>query len=538
MPVENLSLESVSNVGRLLTAEVNPESETEIYLNYPEVRNLLSRASTILNSGKKIKFKLKNQLQFNSLCFANKTNSNPDPYSGLAASHYNILLTQNLAGQVILGNFTLAHLESKIAKAFHETLHNNQAVDHFYFTEGISNLSVVDDAIKAHDIKKNELAVALIPSNAIKAFRRTRFSGWNLVETKSQPSSINNGKIYQVDKDRNLLSEINLIEHQAINLDSPIYKLKLGERWVIVITANITPTQEDKPVEINLSKTLIDSLHSYTKFDTKLESQLETEEIDCSIGQAARVIFNLLGGDYELLPELMLNLEGGSWSAMVTEHSASGRHNGTNTMHEVLKHSWHKHPEAAIPWNYLGLDRITDENAHLLNDPSVYILAFDSQQDLYLECPQNWKKLQVDLIQYVVKFVYREYSGIASKKFLLSTKEQMQIAARYLAHMSISGFNPEAISSLKKINIQDDLAEFLEILLYTHLFAASRGDFYSSKIHPYSLARLKALSLIESKLEKFCPVNVGNFKTKIRDILGKDTLSEGTTLLEIYKSIV
>ncbi len=512
------SLSFYSSIGNFYQGEAKPELEKDIYLEYPGVRDLLNRTKQALANNKKITFKLPRVIKNTNLhddgflCFNNEyTEHNADLFAGCPVTHFNSLLTQNIAGQTILGNSNLAYIEARTSYYFHKYFHNETAVDHFYFTEGIANINLFDETIKAHDINKNEVAVMLIPNNAIKAFRRSRFSGWQLIETGTRPASFAAAKIYQVDQNRNVVSEINLVEQFISNLEAPIYKVKLGERWVVAVPYANDYQSINKTIELNLSQPLLDSIINHNKHDKENESTLEVETIEASIGQTARAIFNLLGGDYELLPEALLNLEGGSWSAIATEKSASGKHTGTNSMHEVIKNGWHKHPEVAIPWNYLSWDRATEES---LNNPNNFILAFHPGSDLYIESPQTWKKTQADLIQYVLKTVYREYSVIASKKYLLSAKEQIQVAAKYLAKMTLKaqGANAELLDNQ---HLHEDLEGFLQILFFAHCFASAKGDFYSSKTHPCSLKRLGWLSLIEKQLEKFCPITAQAFKKKV-----------------------
>ncbi len=509
-----------SSIGNFYKGESKPELEKEVYLDYPGVNEMIANVREALNRNQRIIFKSANAVKNNKLQDHNflcnddeYSGHNANLFTGCPATHFNALLTQAVAGQTILGNSNLAYIEARASYYFHKHVHNEKAVDHFHFAEGIVNINLFDETIKAHDVNKNELAVMLIPNNAIKAFRRTRFSGWQLVETKTQVASINGGKVYQVDGNRNIVSEINLIEDVITNLESPIYKVKLGERWVVAVPYATDYQSISKPIELSFSQPLLESIVNHQALEKEQEAKLEVKSIDGSIGQIARTIFNLLGGDYELLPEALLNLEGGSWSAIATEKSASGKHNGTNSMHEVIKNGWHKHPDIAIPWNYLSWDRANEES---LNNSSNFILAFHPGSDLYTESSQAWKSTQTDLIQYVLKTVYREYSIIASKKYLLSAKEQIQVAAKYLAHMSLKSQGlRDSDQALKDLGIQEDLAEFLQILFFAHCFASAKGDFYSSKTHPQSLKRSEWLNLIARQLDKSCPLAAQGFKKKI-----------------------
>ncbi len=507
-----------SSIGNFYQGETKPELEKDVYLEYPGVHDLLARTKQAISNNNKVVFKLPKVMKNTNfhedgfLCFNEEyTQHNNNLFAGCPVTHFNSLLTHGIAGQTILGNSNLAYLEARTSYQFHKHYHGKTAVDHFYFTEGIANIHLFDETIKAHDINKNEVAVILIPNNAIKASRRSRFSGWQLVETETRAANFSAAKVYQVDANRNILSEINLVEQFINNLEAPIYKVKLGERWVVAIPYATDYQAINKPIELSLSKPLIDSILNHTKLDQAKESELGVEIIEASIGQTARTIFNMLGGDYELLPEALLNLEGGSWSALATEKSSSGKHTGTNSMHEVIKNGWHKHPEVAIPWNYLSWDKATDES---INNPNNFILAFHPSSDLYIESPQLWKKTQADLIQYVLKTVYREYSVIASKKYLLSAKEQVQVAAKYLASMTLKSQGQD-VDLLESSHLHEDLRSFLPILFFAHCFAAAKGDFYSSKTHPCSRKRIEWLSLIEKHLEKFCPVTAQSFKKKV-----------------------
>ena len=535
-----------SSVGELLRGEAKASSTEKPYLNYPKVKDLLIRVREALGKNKEIKFKTKKVFEQNShISSSDFLNAQPlqniNSLNGIMTTHFGSLLNQNIAGQKVLGSYSIAHIEAQASKIYHKHYYGEDtAVDHFYSAKGICSLPAFEDVIKAHELCKNELAIVLMPDNAIRAFRRSHFSGWQSPEIINKASSM--GAIYQLDKTGKKLCELNLIESVITNLESPIYKVKIGERWVIIVPWPATPSEIGKEIELRISKNKIDSILNNKEF---IDEKNGTEEIEASIGQAVRVIYELLGADYEAIPEALINFEGGSWSSIALESSSSGRHNGTNSMHEVLKNGWHKHSDVAIPWFYLGFDRITEKNRHIAESDEIFILSLDdsekslTEKQAFLECPQNWKRISQELLQYVTRFTYREYSNLGSKKFLLSTKELMQTASRFLANWSINNFETKSqsyLDGLEKLNINPELAEFLEIIGYVHLMSSAKADFYSSKTHRSSIARLQCLAKIQKKLEKFCPVSVRTFSNKISEIMQKDSKSEFTTLWDLYRS--
>lgn len=543
----NAELNKASSVGKLLKAEITIESKPKPYLDYPEVKEILIKVREALSKNKEVVFKTKkvfdNNSSISSEDFLNsQILQKPDKFNGTLTSHFGALLNQNISGQKVLGSYSLAFIEAKASKIYNEHFYGQETqVDHFYNAKGIFSIPALEDVIKAHEIIKNELAIVLIPDNAIRAFRSSNLGGWQNPEIKTKGSSL--GTIYQINKTGKKISEIKLTESKTINLDSPIYKIKLGERWVLACPWSTDAASINTEVELKVSKDRIDSILNNKEYS---ETSNCKEEISCSIGQAVRVIYEVLGSDYENIPEALINFEGGSWSGIALENSSSGRHCGINSMYEVLKNGWHMHNDVAIPWFYLGFDRVTEKNKHIAESEENFILSFDltasknfGEKLIFMECPQIWKKYSQELLQFVIKFVYREYSNLGSKKYLLSTKELMQTAAKFLANWSINNFEIQSESykqGLEKLQINKELAEFLEIIGYVHLMSSAKADFYSSKTHRSSVARLKCLAKIQKALEKFCPSSSRTFFNKVSEILQKDIKSEFTTLWDLYRS--
>jgi hypothetical protein len=537
-----------SSVGELYKGNIdNSFYKGKPHLDYPEVKNLLIRVRDLLEQNKEVIFRTKKVFEKNSdISSEDYLNAQPlqnqNPFNGIMTTHFGSLLSQNITGLKFLGSYNLAYIEAKASKIYHQYFYGKDSVvDHFYCAKGIANINILEDVIKAHEIAKNELAIVLMPDNAIKAFRQGRFSRWQNIETKNVKSSF--GTLYQLNENGEKISEINLINTKVLNLNSPIYKVKTGEYWTMIVPWAASPEAINQEIELKISKNRVDAILNNKEF---INEDSGKEIIEVSLGQAVRVIYELLGADYEMIPEALLNLEGGSWSSIALENSSSGRHNGTNSMHEVLKNGWHRHSEIAIPWFYLGFDRITEKNKHLTANPDNYIVCFDSDNSkkitdrkAFIECPQNWKRSSQELLNYVTRFVYKEYANIGSKKFLLSTKELMLSAASFLANWSINNFDtksPTYSKGLEGLKVNKELAEFLEIIAYVHLMSSAKADFYSSKTHRASIARLQCLAKIQKKLEVFCPVSVRIFSNKINEILSKDSKSEFCTLRDLYQS--
>ena len=505
------------------------------YLSYPGVDKITNDCTRYLEKDLEIIFDIGQALPQLSFDYHNLFNDNKTSFSqtqqssGIPANSFGSLLTHGYAGQKILDSFSIAYIE---ARAMKEALPKDYQIDHFIIPEGVCHLDVLDDAIRAFGFCKNEIVTMLIPENAIKAFRRTRFSGWQMVETASREASI--GKLI-LKQPTGTCDEITLTETEIINLDSPIYKVKIGERWVLVATQKNDFNNINKTIKLKINNSVISSLRTNNTIEHGSAKQERT--VEASPGQAIRAIFALLGNNFDLVPEALLNFEGGSWSSIATEKTSSGRYCGTNSMNEVIKHKWYQHPEVAIPWNYLGFDYHTDSSA-LPSD--TYTLSFKNAPGVNLiECPQDWKKIQQELLVFVSRFIYREFSAIASKKFLLSTKDLIHITTKYLAELIKSDFDiksDEFKSRIAEMSIPSDLKEFLKMIGHLHLMNSSKSDFYSSKKHPQSLARLKNLFEIEKSLDKLCPASASSFKTRVRAILAKDPVTEGVTLLELFKN--
>lgn len=452
---------------------VETNEDSQDYLNYPGSKALLAKVQNIFATGKRVKFKLGKALANNKVEDDNFLCDSNQAYQlkhGCKNSPSGILLTQAIAGYKFIGDFSIAYIEAIAAKYIHQALYNDLAIDHFYFTEGIANMNLFSDCIKAHQIKKNNLAIVLLPENSIKAARKNRFSGWDLVQFKQRKTSFNNGKIYQLNKNRDIIAEINLVEEFTENLESPIYKVKLDERWLIVLPCANNYHKLSNDFELELSHTLLESIKNKKEYHKQEDSKLELVELEASIGQAVRVIFNLLG-DYDTVPEALLNLEGGSWSALATESSASGRHDGSNSMHELIRNGWHQHPDIAIPWNYLSFEKISDPSQASDGD---YLLALNPEQDLYLEADQSWKRNNRSEILSTLKYVYEQYRQVASKQFLMNPKEQMQILARYIASRHSASYIE---AERRRGDPNPELNKYLEMIYKTHLSAAGLKSF-------------------------------------------------------------
>lgn len=549
--LNNLSkVDLESSVGEFKKGESHEEDVNQKpYLEYPGVKDLYEQIQKSIDSGKTVRFKTKKIFDSN---FESKQESflNSDSkqitnqFSGLMIPHFGSLLSTNYSGQKVLGNCSIAYIEAKTSRECFEHYHSeNTVVDHFYTAKGVCNLNTLEEALKAYEIKKNEPIILLLPENAIKAFRKGPFSGWQLPEHESVNSSI--GKLNYIDKkDRKTLGEIRLIDYKIKNLDAPLYKIKIDGKWILVVLKGTNYEELHNDVDIKVSKDLIESIKS--NLNTKPVENYNVTEINCSLGQAVRVVFELFGGDYDAIPEIMLNFEGGSWSSIALENSSCTRHSGTNSMHEVIKNAWYKHPDLAVPWNYTSFDQLNENNKHLLENENIYLLSLEtteingkSKVNYFIECPQNWKKVQMDLIHFVTKFIYREYSNLGSKKFLLSTKELISIAASFLANLSINNFDVSKVEyheGIKKLNVQNELLDLLELIAYVHLFCSSKADFYSSKTHPTSIARVQCLSKIYKKLEQINTVSAKNFYNKTCEILARDICTESTTLLLLFKN--
>lgn len=426
---------NLDGVGKLTKGSVSYDQEQKIYLDYPEVTNLLYDARKALEANKKIKFVCHHNYSQKSLehkNFLEETGVQTHPFLGYNLSPFNSIMAPAFAGTTVLGNFTLAQIEAKAAALIHKQLFEGKAVDHFKCTDGISSLATLETAVKAFDIKKNELTIFHVPDNAIKAFRAGKFSPWKYAELEAKESSL--GKLRQLDYTHRLISEINVVEHEVTNLDSPIYKVKLGDRWILVVPQSTGYQKINQSLELDISNYSIECLQNNIEPEIEKLKSPANEVFECSLGQAVRVIFELQGADFDLIPEAMFNFEGGCFSSIVTEKSATGRYTGTNSLHEVLKNQWHLQADIAIPWNYISFEKLDEDNQRKALSNENFIVEFEKMPGLrFLECAQAWKRQANDQKIQKLKTAYRNLANLASKKYLMSTKELYLLIAEYFA---------------------------------------------------------------------------------------------------------
>ncbi|MCE2929554.1 MAG: hypothetical protein LW817_07995 [Candidatus Caenarcaniphilales bacterium] len=520
-------LNQFSGVGEL-SRQAPPDFEPngDLILDFPGVKEIYKQALRIIESGKTVKFETKAVCKTNSINNNNFLVTFPEAKAsaedGLMINRFGHLSVSQIAGLRVLGNYSLAYIEAKAQiDAYKKSFRQN--IDHFYTPYGsISNL-ILDDVCKAADCGGYDPMVFLLPANALRAYRVNRYTTWQLPVCKESKT-----KIYLLDKFGKNIDEVKLAESKIQNLDYPIYKVKLEDRWVLLCLAPSSYKDLSEKNSLKINQNMIDSLKSFKVFDTN--DFTEEETISCSIGQATRVIFALLGSNYDLVPEALLNAEAGSWSSLVQENASTGRFQGINSMHEVLKQQWFKHADLHLPWNYLGFDKLTKANEHLVDDPHVFLLAPDNSDKplaerlCFIEAAQDWKKYSFELLQFVLRFVYKQYVTIASRKYLLSTKEIMQSIVFYLQ-----------LSDKEKSNVElvPELQANLELIYLAHQAANARADFYSLKTNSFNLARLKAIAQIELKLESLDKSLVQSFLAKLKEILSKDADS-GSNLWDQY----
>jgi hypothetical protein len=535
-----------SSIGEFYKGHTDHDPLKKLYFSYPGVEEIYKSALKALSENKKLTFVIKNPVKNNNLYNNNFLKdgfqSNKNIFDGLMTTHFGSLLTPNLAGQKVLGNYSLAFIEAQASKIYHDYFHKNAAIDHFYNAQGVANSNLLTEIVKAFEIKKNEVISFLIPANSIRAFKENKYSTWNALE--QQTNIYQKKSIYLLDKNSGKTkAKIDLVSEEIKNLGSPIYKIKIDDRWAFIMPWQLTLDKIKENMSFSLDNNLIKFLKTNKRSEETNENQQEFK-IEASVGQATRVIFELLDGDYENVPEAILNFEGGSWSSIALENSSSGRHQGINSMHEVLYNKWYEHQDIAIPWNYLGFDILDKQDRNFIEDPNVFLLSFENndkalnEKNCFIEANQSWKKLINEVTKYVVKFIYREYSAIASKKYLLSTKEIMQMSAKFIANWSIHGFNNKSDAYQKQLeeeNFPKELIELLECVTYAHMILAAQNDFHACKTHKSSISRLKCIAQLIKKLEKLCPISVKNLKQKISNTLQKDIKSENTTLWQLFK---
>lgn len=515
-------LDQISGVGAFLKHEGDLNDE-EYFLQYSRCKELYDKCKKLINQGILIKFKIINNKQYhqsqeNYFQGFDHTDTKCKE-EGLMVNCFGMMAANSTINQKVLGTYSLAFIEAKAQiNRYRQRFGNN--IDHFFTPYGSITLTGLEELIKAADLPKNDLAVLLLPTNSIKAFRLNRHCNWLLPESEQEIL-----QVFQLNKSNKQVAQINLYKNIYTNLGLPLYKLKLDERWIFVVLQQAL----DKDLYIDFSQETINALKANRYPEYKEES---SEIIEVSIGEAARLIFKFLG-HYEMVPEILLNGEGGSWSSICLENSSQGRFLGTNSMYEVLKHAWYKEADIAIPWNYLGFDSLNQE-AFYKDD--VYLLSFENSdknfedKKSFYEADQNWKKLSQELGLFVLKFCYKEFINIASRKHLLSTKEILQLCTKHLEYWVSKNFYG---NDLEIDEINPELQDYLELIALAHLVNSAQADFYSSKSNAYNLRRLQALAKIEVNWTRLSKNN--NFGIKIKDLLSKDRASENFSLWDLYK---
>lgn len=498
---------------------------------------------------------------------------------GLLGTQSNSLLSKSIGGLKVLDAFSFAYVEARASHYYRkEFFKENKLVDYFWCPDGLSNMELFAEVLKAHNFSKEDIAVLAVPKNAFKAFKEGKFADW--VEVESTKEKISDSKFYQFDKTGNKVSELELGRDVYGNLNSPLYKTRAGEYWVVLVPisegdllnyglgiaenpetyskaalARTIGRESEEGVSFCLdyqraSTLLSNGLDSVEEIEQAMNYELPAEGvISASVGQAARVIFELMGG-FEEIPEALLYADGGSCSSVVTEKNSDGRHVGAHNMHQVVRCGWHLMDDVLIPWNYLSFDQLCEGNKQLLESDDVFFLSPDEDstrslmdKKVFLEAPQNWKIAVNELLSHVIKFVYKEFWRVASRKYYLNLKDTVELVSKYLGTLAIY---PEQIaesareykSGLKKLNAPEELHDYLRAISYLHLAADSMLDYYSSKIHPLALLRLKYLAKAHRILKDMdlWPESLPKFEAELRDIVSQDEETEFTTIENLYFS--
>lgn len=507
-------------------------------------------------------------------CHMDLIRGSKDYFLGAPLTHSSSLLTRQIGGIKVLGDFSFAYVEARANHHYRKFYYDDKQIDCYWASQGIANLDLFAEVLKAHEIAKDKLNILLVPANAIKAFREAKFGSWTEVELEHKTASFNEGKVYQYDKYGNLNSEIPLIEYKAKNLKSPVYRAKAGEYNVVLVPISESAAcqfslPEDKGGFSHAAKTRIDNStqegnivlqvdhHDIATVTENGKSSIESIEkalsyvlpsegvISCSVGQAVRVIFELLGG-FENIPEAILFADGGSWSSIVTEKNSDGRHQGLYNMNDVFTNEWHKRDDIALPWNYLGWDELNVANEYLKEDDNNHLISVDSdktkslsEKKAYIEAPQTWKPVGTEFLIFMIKTVYREFLQAASRKYHINIRDCIELVAKFIGRTSLFNHNKESYDrkrELEILNVSDELLSFLDAVSYVHNASAAMCDFYSTKTHPVSIMRLQWLARAHRELVALCPHIESKLSAEIRQILSKDKKTEFTTLYDLYMS--
>lgn len=466
---------------------------------------------------------------------------------GAPTSHFHSLLTKKLACNKVIGNFSFGYIESRANYHYRKWHNPNKPIDYFFSPEGICNIDALADVLKAQNLNPNEVVVLEVPTNAIKAFREMKLGDWQEVIPKKEKASFADGKLFHYGKDGKVISEFNIYEFIPSNLQSPIYKVKAGEYWVLLVPAYKSKQSSfsSKDGKITLNVRSFGHKNTLTPDDHIAPEADDPAAIKCSLGQAARVIYELSGG-LDHIPEALLYSDGGSWSSIVTEKYSDGRHQGIYNLNQAIKNEWHTRDDVAIPWNYIGWDTLNASNEYLLEDPDLFVVSADGDESkllknkkVFIEAEQSWKKFSNELLQFVIKFVYEEYVILSSKKYHIDMKTCAENTARYLGRVALYDEKQESldyIRELSELELPEELVKFLQVISYVHYAASGSGDFYSTKTHYLSIVRLHWLAKAHKHLKELCPASILKFEQHVNRILRQDSKSEFTTLENLYYS--
>lgn len=534
---------------------------------------ILNKISTLSLSGSFAKelLKIPGEEQENAL--AELTNASDALNLGVLATQNHTLLSSQLAGQKLIGDFTFAYIEARANYYFRNEFNLDNPVDSFWCAEGVSNLELFADVLKANQIPIDEMVVLAVPTNAIKAYRTEKFGEWTELEIIHKKSRHLGGKLYQFDKYGNQISELELYKQEPQNLSSPVYKVKCGEYWLLVVPVSesalskfsyaadkggFTKAVQDRlenqktqgqflmQVDFADVRTITQNKETVESIERAINYDFPSEGIlSCSVGQAARVVFELMGG-FDNIPEALFNLDGGSSSCVATEKNSDGRHLGVHDMHQIIKNKWHERDDVIIPWNIIGGDLFDPSSKHLLDDESIFILSPDSdttrplnEKIAFFEAPQAWKAISNELLKHFLKSVYSEYCIFATRKYHINIRDCAELLAKYLACAALynPASHPEQFKeACSKLAIEDELLKFMEIISYIHFAACSSTDFHSTKTHPNSIIRLQWLVKAHYAFKELCPDLGAKFEARVREILMEDKTSEFTTLENLYFS--
>ena len=111
-----------SSIGEFYKGHANHDSLKKLYFSFPGVEEIYLKAKKALEENKKVSFVIKSPIKNNDIHNNNFLKDgfqvNHNLFDGLMTTHFGSLLTPNVSGQKVLGNYSIAFIEAQASKIF------------------------------------------------------------------------------------------------------------------------------------------------------------------------------------------------------------------------------------------------------------------------------------------------------------------------------------------------------------------------------------------------------------------------------------